>query len=153
MFLHGGFWHIVMNMFVLWMFGCELERSWGTKEFIKYYFLTGTIAGLTIFIWNWGSFVPTIGASGAVFGILIAYAMFFPDREIYVYFLFPIKAKYFVLIIGIFEFMALPQQDGISHIGHLGGLVAGFFYLRQKYSHWGIGQNFLKDFFKKKDRW
>lgn len=151
MFLHGGFSHILINMFVLWMFGRELEGIWGSKEFLKYYFLTGTAAGATIFLWNLGSSVPTIGASGAVFGVLVAYALFFPDREIYVYFLFPVKAKYFVLFIGLLEFLWLPNQDGISHIGHLGGLVAGFFYLRQRYAHWGIGQNFFRGFFKKKD--
>lgn len=154
MFLHGGFWHIFINMFILWMFGCELERTWGSREFLKYYLLTGIVAGVTIFLWNMfmgNPSTPTIGASGAVFGILAAYALFFPDREIYVYFLFPVKAKYFVLFIGLIEFLSLPSQDGVSHIGHLGGLIAGFFYLRHQYAHWGIGQNFFRNFFKKKD--
>ncbi|MCB0265331.1 MAG: rhomboid family intramembrane serine protease [Calditrichia bacterium] len=150
-FLHGDLMHIAMNMFFLWMFGCELEREWGTKEFVKYYLLTGTIAGITIFLWNFNSFGFTIGASGAVFAILAAYALFYPDREIMLLlFPVPIKVKYFVLIIGLLEFIMLPRQDGISHIGHLGGLVAGFLYLRHRYARYGIGNNIFKDLFKKK---
>ncbi|RMF57906.1 MAG: rhomboid family intramembrane serine protease [Calditrichaeota bacterium] len=155
MFLHSptGFGHIFFNMFALWMFGTELERTMGTKEFLRYYFLTGILAGVSIFVWNlfMGIDVPTIGASGAVFGILMAYAMFFPDRYIYLWFLFPIKAKYFALLFGVLEFLMLPSGDGISHIGHLGGMIAGFFYLRHNYRHWGIGQDFFRNFFKKKD--
>jgi membrane associated rhomboid family serine protease len=153
MFLHGDFWHIFMNMFILWMFGSKLEYTLGTPDFVRYYFLTGIIAGFSILLWNFGTPIPTIGASGAVFGILAAYALFFPDDPVYIYFLFPVKAKYIVVFMGILEFMALPAQDNISHIGHLGGMVAGFFYLRHRYRHLGIGQNFFKDFFKRKDRW
>lgn len=153
MFLHGGFMHILMNMFILWMFGCELEREWGTKEFIRYYFLTGILAGVAIFIWNFNSFGYTIGASGAVFGILVAYAMFYPDREVMLLlFPVPIKVKYFVVGIVTLEFLMLPNQSGISHIGHLGGLVAGFFYIRHKYARYGIGKNMFGNIFKKKDR-
>jgi membrane associated rhomboid family serine protease len=153
MFLHGDFWHIFLNMFILWMFGSKLEYTWGTREFVRYYFLTGIIAGFSILLWNFGTLVPTIGASGAVFGILAAYALFFPDDYVYIYFLFPVRVKYFVVFVGVLEFMALPAQDNISHIGHLGGMIAGFFYMRHRYRHWGIGQNFFRDFFKKKDRW
>ncbi len=164
MFLHGGIGHIFFNMFALWLFGIELERTWGTKEFLKYYFLTGTIAGVTTFMWHvlsnldvnqasGGFFIPTIGASGAIFGILAAYALFFPDREIYLNFLFPIKAKYLVVIYGLLELFSLPRQDGISHISHLGGMVAGYFYLRNKWRAYGIGQHFFRDFFKRQDRW
>jgi membrane associated rhomboid family serine protease len=153
MFLHGNLMHIAFNMFFLWMFGSELEREWGTTEFIKYYLITGTIAGITIFLWNFNVFGFTIGASGAVFAILVAYAMFYPNREVMLLlFPVPIKVKYFVLIIGALEFIMLPSSDGISHIGHLGGLVAGFFYLRKKYAHYGIGRNLFGDIFKKKDR-
>ncbi len=154
LFLHGGIGHIFFNMFALWIFGIELEQMWGTKEFIKYYFLTGVIAGITIVLWNFfwgvGINIPTIGASGAVFGILVAFAMFFPDRYIYIWMLFPVKAKYLVLFYGVIELLMLPNQTGISHIGHLGGMVGGFFYLRHRYRRWGVGQNFFRDFFKKK---
>lgn len=155
MFLHGSFMHIFFNMFALWLFGNELERQWGTREFLRYYFLTGTVAGVTTFLWNLSGnvYIPTIGASGAIFGVLAAYALFFPDREIYMYFFFPIKAKYFVLLYAVLELMMLPNADGISHISHLGGMVAGFFYLRHRYRRYGIGKGFFSDFFKRKDRW
>lgn len=156
MFLHGGFWHIALNMFILWMFGSKLEYTWGTREFIRYYLITGLIAGFSILLWNLATgnpTVPTIGASGAVFGVLAAYALFFPDDLVYIYFLFPVRVKYFVVFIGILEFWALQGQSNISHIGHLGGMIAGYFYLRNRYRHWGIGRNFFRDFFKKKNRW
>ncbi|MEJ2635143.1 MAG: rhomboid family intramembrane serine protease [Calditrichia bacterium] len=116
MFLHGGFGHIFFNMFALWMFGVELERTWGTREFLKFYFLTGIAAGISMVVFNWGSMVPTIGASGAIYGILAAYALFFPDRYVYLYFLFPIKMKYLALILGGLEFLSSYSQDGIAHI-------------------------------------
>jgi membrane associated rhomboid family serine protease len=152
MFLHGGFGHIFFNMFALWMFGIELERNWGTREFLKFYFLTGIAAGICTVLFNWGSPIPTIGASGAIYGILAAYALFFPDRYVYLYLLFPIKMKYLALILGLFEFLSAYSQDGIAHIAHLGGMVVGFFYLRHRYRHWGIGEDFFKNLFKRK-RW
>lgn len=151
MFLHGGFWHIFLNMFILWMFGTRLEGTWGTREFLKYYFLTGIAAGVANIVFHFGSLVPTIGASGAIYGLLAAFALFYPDEPIYLYFLFPIKAKYFVLILAGIEFLSSYNYDGIAHIAHLGGMVAGFFYIKHRYHHWGIGQSFFKDFFKKKD--
>ncbi len=151
MFLHGGLGHIFFNMFALWMFGVELERNWGTREFFKFYFLTGIAAGLSTALFSWGSMIPTIGASGAIYGILAAYALFFPDRYVYLYLLFPIKMKYLALILGALEFFSAynQHQSGIAHIAHLGGMVVGYFYLRYKYRHWGIGKNFFKDLFKK----
>jgi membrane associated rhomboid family serine protease len=151
MFLHGGFWHIFLNMFILWMFGTRLEGAWGTREFVKYYFLTGIAAGVANVFWNFGSLAPTIGASGAIYGLLAAFALFYPDELIYLYFLFPIKAKYFVLILAVIEFLSSYNYDGIAHVAHLGGMVAGFFYIRYRYRQWGIGRDFFKDFFKKKD--
>jgi len=149
-FLHGSFGHIFFNMFALWIFGPELERTWGTREFVKYYFITGIAAGISNLLWNWGSPIPTIGASGAVYGILAAYALFFPERYVYLYFLFPIKMKYLALILGAFEFLSAYNQDGIAHVAHLGGMVVGFFYLRERYKHLGIGRNLFGNFFKKK---
>jgi rhomboid family protein len=151
MFLHGGFSHIFFNMFALWMFGVELERTWGTKEFIKFYFLTGIAAGLCTALFSWGSIIPTIGASGAIYGILAAYALFFPDRYVYMYFLFPIKMKYLALILGALEFFSAynQAQTGIAHAAHLGGMVVGYFYLRYKYRQWGIGQDFFRNLFRR----
>ncbi len=151
MFLHGSFGHIFFNMFGLWMFGSELERTLGTREFVKYYFITGIAAGISSVLWNWGSYIPTIGASGAIYGILAAYALFFPDRYVYLYFLFPIKMKYLAIILGALAFLSMYNQDGIAHIAHLGGMVVGYFYLRHRYKHWGIGQDFFKNLFRKRD--
>jgi len=154
MWLHGDFMHIFFNLFIIWMFGGELERSWGTREFWRYYIFTGVAAGVTILVWN-ALFVPnvtTIGASGAVYGILVAYALFYPDNYIYFWFFLPVKTKYFVAILAVIEFFSIPSADGVSHIGHIGGLIAGYFYILNKYKHYGIGQNFFRDFFKKKGR-
>ena len=139
MFLHGGFFHLLFNMLALWMFGVELERMWGSRFFTKYYFVTGVGAAVTTLIL---SFTPlpfgdqlynslTIGASGAVYGVLLAYAMYFPNRPIYLYFVFPIPAKYFVMIIGAISLLSSTGEgDGIAHTTHLGGLVAGYLYLK-----------------------
>jgi len=132
MFLHGGWFHILINMFVLWMFGCEIERTWGTREFVKYYFITGIGAGLFTFILSFNSHIPTIGASGAIFGILVAFALMFPDRLIYLYFIFPVKAKYLVIFFAVMEFLASFRHtsDGIGHFAHLGGMVIGYLYIK-----------------------
>ena len=130
MFLHGGFWHIFFNMFIFWMFGSELEREWGTKEFLKYYFICGIGAGLTIMLLSPNS--VTIGASGAIYGIMVAYAILYPDRPIYIYFLFPVKVKYFIGFLAFVSFFSTfgTASDGIAHAAHLGGMVVGFVYLK-----------------------
>jgi len=131
-FLHGGIFHLFFNMFALWMFGCELERHWGTRVFVKYALVTGIGAGISTVIVSPNLVVPTIGASGLVYGILLAYGLLFPNRLIYLYFLFPIKAKYFVLIFGALELYASwsGSSDNIAHFAHLGGMLFGFVYLR-----------------------
>ncbi|MFQ6032595.1 MAG: rhomboid family intramembrane serine protease [Candidatus Zixiibacteriota bacterium] len=141
MFLHGGLFHILFNMFALWMFGCDIERSWGTKEFLRYYFITGVGAGFFTFFLSFNSHIPTIGASGAIFGILVAFAMMFPDRPIYLYFLFPIKAKYLVIFFAVIEFLASFRHtsDGIGHFAHLGGMVIGYIYIK---SDWRLSSFF-----------
>jgi membrane associated rhomboid family serine protease len=132
MFLHGGLFHLLFNMFALWMFGCEIERTWGTREFIKYYFITGIGAGFLTFVLSFNSRIPTIGASGAIFGILIAFALMFPDRLIYLYFLIPVKAKYLVAFFAVIEFLASfgHTSDGIGHFAHLGGMLVGYVYIK-----------------------
>lgn len=129
MFLHGGFMHVFFNMFVLWMFGSELEREWGTKEFVKYYFITGIGAGVINLLL---SSAPTIGASGAVYGIMVAYALRYPDRMVYIYFLFPVKVKYLMAFLALVSFFSTfgSYGDGIAHAAHLGGIVIGFIYLK-----------------------
>lgn len=132
MFLHGGFFHILLNMFALWMFGSDLERVWGTRRFIVYYFFTGIGAGITTVLVTPHGYVPTIGASGAIYGILLAYALLFPERRVLLYFFIPIPVRVFVLIFGVIELLSaitLPG-DSIAHVAHLGGLVFGWLFLR-----------------------
>lgn len=129
MFLHGNFFHILFNMFVLWMFGRMLEPIWGSKRFLTYYFVCGVGAGICIILF---SGVTTLGASGAIFGVLLAFGVQFPNQIVYMSFIFPIKAKYLVLLYGGIELFLLINDSGgnISHVAHLGGLVFGFFFLR-----------------------
>lgn len=144
MFLHGGFFHLFFNMFVLWMFGCEIERSWGSKEFLKYYIITGVGAGILSFILSFNSEIPTIGASGAIFGILVAYALLFPNRLIYVWFLFPVKAKYLVGFFAVFTLISSFRHtgDGIAHFAHLGGMLIGYIYIRADWKTRRFGRAF-----------
>jgi membrane associated rhomboid family serine protease len=133
MFLHGNFLHILFNMLFLWMMGSELERYWGSREFLKYYLITGSGAGLINVLVQPSSTVPTIGASGAIFGLIIAFAMAFPERELLLYFVIRIKAKYFAVLVGLFELLALFLMPGapIARFAHLGGLLVGFIYLKR----------------------
>jgi membrane associated rhomboid family serine protease len=137
LFLHGSPMHILFNMLGIWMFGVELERLWGTRYFLKYYAITGIGAGATVIAVG---FLPmdamaftyqavTIGASGALFGLLMAFAYYYPDRPILMFLLFPIPAKYFVMIIGAIAFISAPNSQ-VSEAAHLGGLAFGYLYLR-----------------------
>lgn len=132
MFLHGNLLHLLFNMLALWMFGRDLEYDWGSREFLKYYFICGTGAGIVTLAALWGKATFTIGASGAVYGILLAFGMAYPNRYIFLWFLIPIKAKYFVILFGALELLASlsSTSDGVAHLTHLGGLVIGFVYLR-----------------------
>ena len=136
MFLHGGIAHILFNMLALWMFGKELDETWGTQRFLRYYFFCGIGAGLCIVLANY--ILPsgnpagvTLGASGAIYGVLLASAVLWPDRIIYFNFLFPIKMKYFVMIYAAIAFLGSTNMNsGVSDIGHLGGLLCGWIYLK-----------------------
>lgn len=123
MFMHANFEHIFFNMFALWMFGYVLENFWGTKRFLLFYFLCGIGAGISCLLLG----VPTVGASGAVYGILLAFGMMFPEERIYLYFAIPIKAKWFVLIYGLIELFSgiFMTNDNIAHFAHLGGMLTG----------------------------
>lgn len=166
MFLHGGFTHLLFNMFALWMFGCVMERVWGPRKFLFYYLACGIGAGLMqevaqfvhlctfaggedllmvaqynaakINMWT------TVGASGAIYGILLAFGMTFPEERIFIFPLpVPIKAKWFVAIYAAVElFSALSaSSDGVAHMAHLGGMLFGFFMIRYWNSHPGVGYN------------
>ena len=152
MFMHGGFWHLFFNMYTLWIFGTVLERIWGTKKFLVFYFVTGLGAALIhtgvewIQMQHWlgqaaeGSYAaqvsihtlkmtPTVGASGAIYGVLMGYAMLYPDSIMTL--IFPpisLKAKWFVLIFAAIELLTgvTGTGGGIAHFAHLGGLIFGF---------------------------
>lgn len=132
-FMHGDFSHIFFNMFALWMFGMEIENMWGSKKFLIFYLTAGVVAGLCHLFLSplLGAIAaPTIGASGAVFGVLIAFALFFPNRYIFLYFLIPVKAKYLIGFLIVFEFLAINSaQSNIAHLAHLGGALAGFLFI------------------------
>lgn len=137
MFIHGDFFHVLINMFVLWMFGSEMESIWGRTQFLRYYFLTGVGSGLVWLLFNAGqSYSVLIGASGAIYGILLAYGMMFPNRTVYLYFMIPIKVKWFVIFLGSVAFLSsFNNHTSISHLTHLSGMAIGFVYLRY-YWHW-----------------
>ncbi len=128
-FLHGGLFHILINMLVLWMFGVELERVWGAAGFLRFYLICGIVAGLGMVIFSYGR-IPVVGASGAIFGLLGAFALYWPERMVFIWGIFPIKMKHFVLIIGIFTLIAgfSEAQTGVAHLAHLFGLLMGLFY-------------------------
>lgn len=132
-FMHGGFGHIFFNMFALWMFGMEIENMWGAKKFLTFYLLSGVVAGLChLFISPLlgAAPAPTIGASGAVYAVLIGFALFFPERYIFLYFLIPIKAKYLIGFLIVFEFLAINSaHSNIAHLAHLGGALTGFLFI------------------------
>jgi membrane associated rhomboid family serine protease len=146
MFLHDpdSILHILFNMLALWMFGTELERVWGTRYFLKFYFVTGIGAGLLTVLFSLLPFsmsdslyhANVIGASGAVYGLLLAYAIYFPDRPILLYFLFPIPARYFVMIMGAIAFYAsLGHTSGVANATHVAGLLVGYLYLKSARMH------------------
>jgi membrane associated rhomboid family serine protease len=137
MFLHGGIGHILWNMLPLWMFGADLERLWGTRRFLNFYFFCGIGAGVFVVLLNyilpWGNpYASTLGASGAIFGILLANAILFPDRTILWGFLIPIQMKWFVLIVGVITFISSFQVNtGVSSFAHLGGMLFGYIWLKK----------------------
>ena len=142
LFVHApdGFMHIVFNMLAVWMFGVDLERRWGTIGFSKFYFVTGVgaavctvLVSLAPYAWAASTYASvTVGASGAVYGLLMAWALLFPYREILFMFIFPLQARMFVLIVGAIAFLSAVGSSGtgVSNLAHLGGLVAGWLYLK-----------------------
>lgn len=165
MFMHGNFAHIFFNMFALWMFGNSIENAWGPKRFLIFYMVCGIGAGLTqelvqyiqlrdlvenyqyvklngqsIPVDDYLNMLTTVGASGAVYGILLAFGMMWPDSRIYIYFAIPIKAKWFVIIYGLLElFSGFSSVDNVAHFAHVGGMLWGFLlilYWRHKDNGW-----------------
>lgn len=144
-FIHLAFFHLLFNMLALWWFGADIELHMGTRQFVRYYFFTAVGAGLVSALLG----IPTIGASGAVYGLLLAYGLMFPNRVLYLYFVIPIKAKYCVFFFGLLEFLALmgtgPTQ--INHAAHLSGILFGliwFFFPRKKISFVNFWRNYKR---------
>src|SRR5580693_1885324 len=139
LFLHdlGSVWHILFNMLTLWMFGAPIEETWGTRRFLQYYFICGIGAGVCVVLANLAFGDPyqrTIGASGAIYGLLLAFGMLFPNQTVLLSFLFPIKAKYMVMIFGAIAFMSSFQTGStVSNLAHLGGMLFGFVYMKTQF--------------------
>lgn len=153
MVLHGDFIHILLNMLILWMFGCEVERNWGTYDFLKYYLICGVGAGVFHILFNLTSEIPVVGASGAIYGILLAFAMLFPDRPIIMFpFFISLKAKYWAMIFAAIAliFGLVGGQNGVAHFAHLGGMMVGFVYLKLSGKTSLFGMDFIK---RKKGDW
>jgi len=131
LFLHGGITHLLFNLLALWMFGGELESYWGSRKFLWFFIFCGVGAGICTVIFTPYQYIPVIGASGAIYGILLAYGWLFPNRLIYIYFLFPIPAKYMVIIFGLIELFSSIEGTGggVAHLTHLGGLLFGLLYM------------------------
>jgi membrane associated rhomboid family serine protease len=140
LFLHADILHLLFNMLALWMFGVDLERRWGYQAFLRYYFVCGVGAGicsLIVALLPFGFadllyFVPTVGASGAIYGLLLAYGLLFPDRTIFL-FIFPVPARIYVIIAGVLILYktVVDTAGGTAHFAHLGGMLFGYAYLMQ----------------------
>ena len=143
-FLHGGLFHILFNMLALWMFGCDLERRWGASFFLRYYFVSAIGGGILNTVLLPNQIVPSIGASAGIYGVLLAYGLIYPERIVYFYFLFPIKMKHFVLLMGAISLYSsiVASQSGIAHLAHLGGMGFGYVYLRWG-NPWGWAKIYL----------
>lgn len=135
-FLHSGIFHILFNMLILWSLGSELESRWGAQTFIAYYFVCALGAALlygaiSLVGLGFRLEIPLIGASGAIYGLLLAYGILFGDRVMYFFMVFPMPAKYFVMILGAVEFISSISSggDGVAHTAHLGGMLTGFLFL------------------------
>jgi membrane associated rhomboid family serine protease len=132
MFLHGSPIHLFFNMYALFLFGRPLEERWGKGEFVFFYLCTGVGAGIVTFIWNLMSapLIPTIGASGAIFGVVLAFGLEFPETVLLLFFIIPVRAKYAALIFGGIELVMIltGTMGGIGHFTHLAGLLFGYVY-------------------------
>jgi membrane associated rhomboid family serine protease len=149
MFVHGGVWHILFNMLALFLFGVPLERNLGSNEFLLYYFVTGLGAGLATLVVNHYSgmgLIPVVGASGAIYALLLAYATLYPDARLWIFGLFPLRAPVAVLVFaGLSLFSELTgTQSGVAHLTHLACLVFGYFYFLLR-----LGINPLRVFFRR----
>jgi membrane associated rhomboid family serine protease len=137
MFLHGGFFHLALNMFIVWMFGSRIEAVLGSGRFMRFYLICGIGGAAMQFAVAFNGL--SLGASAAVYGILLAYAIWFPNNIIYVFGVFPVKARNLVIVLAAAELLfGLSGGDGVAHFAHLGGMAAGLIYLRSDYRMKGV---------------
>jgi len=134
MFLHGGLFHLVFNMFALWMFGTEIEYRWGSRRFLKFYLLCGLSGALFSLVFNYSLPVPIVGASGAIYGILAAYWLMFPNRYLLIFFMFPMKVRWAIPLFAVINFLAAGPN--VAHLAHLGGALVGLVYIK---ADWRLG--------------
>ncbi|MBK8576069.1 MAG: rhomboid family intramembrane serine protease [Elusimicrobia bacterium] len=134
MFLHGGPFHLLFNCYMLWALGKVIEVQWGTKSFLFYYFLCGGGAAVVNVLVEPHALIPVVGASGAIYGLLVAFAMMYPDAVFLVMFIVPLKAKHAVIFFAILELMfsASANTSHVANLAHLGGLATGFLYLKSR---------------------
>ncbi len=134
MFMHSptSIFHILFNMLILWMFGCEIERFWGTRRFTRYYLITGVGAGIVNCAFSFLPQTRTLGASGAIFGLIVAYGMLFPTRTILFWGIFPMTARQFALLLGAIELVTIGalSPDGVARFAHLGGALTGYILIK-----------------------
>jgi len=142
MFIHAGVMHLAINMLMLWFFAPGIESLWGKKKFLFYYFFTGVGAGFCSFLFSGAPYTVVIGASGAIFGILVAYAVMYPESTILLFFFFPMKMRYAILVLGGINLLGVlfSPGSGIAYLAHLGGALFGYIYLKKqqlffKFSH------------------
>ena len=140
LFFHAPFYssvgisHVLLNMLGLWVFGRELEQAWGKTKFLRYYFTTGIGSGLITYFFQIGSDNPVIGASGAVYGILLAYGISYPNRMLYIWGLIPVRSIWLVIVMGSIAFFGLlGNADGISHVTHISGMLIGYVLIKKKW--------------------
>jgi membrane associated rhomboid family serine protease len=135
-FLHAGIGHIFFNLLTLWMFGTAIEGAWGQRRFLRYFLVCGVGAGVCVVLVAYllpaygDRLAITVGASGAIYGLLLAFGIMYPNAPILLFLLFPVPAKYAVMIFGAIEFFGFASGgSGVSHVAHLGGLLVGYLYL------------------------
>ncbi|MFA7676722.1 MAG: rhomboid family intramembrane serine protease, partial [Candidatus Omnitrophota bacterium] len=134
MFLHIGLWHLILNMLMLWFFGPAIETAWGRQRFVSYYLFTGIVAGFCSFLVSPSSYIPVIGASGAIFGLLTAYAFMFPEATVVLFFIFPMRMRQAVFVLAGINLLGAISNSGagIAYIAHLGGALAGYLYIKSQ---------------------
>jgi membrane associated rhomboid family serine protease len=142
MFLHAGFFHLLLNMYVLWTFGREIELQWGSLPFLWYYLVCGWGAAVFNILFSPTGTAPSVGASGAIYGVLVAFAVMFPQTIVYLYFFIPLRVRQLVLLFAGIEFLAgfSGSSSGVANIAHLGGMLTGYLYLKSGTVRWRAGR-------------